>query len=223
MPDDDLRALLAGARVGDFVTATSAGIEATYLPVVYEPGGDGWGSFHLHLQRVNPQWRSLGEEALLILHGNTHLIRADYYAGSTSVGTLNYETAHVYGSAVVHDDPDYLWWVTERVAELNEPQWRIGDLDREAGEKMLRGAVGVELRISRVEAKAKLSQNKSPDVIRRLAEHLEGDRNPEAAALLRDRSLPLAEQRQVAIDAARETHLRRQAASRGEGDSSDVR
>ena len=83
------------------------------------------------------------------------------------VPTWNYVTAHVYGELVVHDDPV---WVEDLVRRLTgkheayrEHPWSVDDAPRAFIEGQLRAIVGVELVVSRIEAKAKLSQNRSAE------------------------------------------------------------
>jgi transcriptional regulator len=86
------------------------------------------------------------------------------------VPTWNYVTAHVYGQLIVHDDPAWVEDVVRRLTAKHEaarlaspaqpPAWSVDDAPRTFIEGQLRAIVGLELRITRIEAKAKLSQNR---------------------------------------------------------------
>ncbi len=86
------------------------------------------------------------------------------------VPTWNYVTAHVYGRLVVHDDPGWVEGVVRRLTAKHEaarrqspgqpPEWSVDDAPRRFIEGQLRAIVGLELQITRIEAKAKLSQNR---------------------------------------------------------------
>ncbi len=82
------------------------------------------------------------------------------------VPTWNYLTAHVYGALHVRDDADYVRWVVEQLTAKHEATsehpWSVEDAPSRFIEGQLRAIVGVELQITRVEAKAKASQNRSP-------------------------------------------------------------
>lgn len=161
---DDLLAHLGAA---DLITATPEGVVATLLPLVYDPGSR---VLRGHLARNNDQWRrQVVGEALVIVRGPDTYISPSWYPSKTEHGrvvpTWNYVTAHVYGRLTVHDDPA---WVERNVRELTghhearRPQpWSVDDAPREYIEGALRAIVGVELLITRVEAKFKLSQNQS--------------------------------------------------------------
>src|SRR6201999_3369547 len=86
------------------------------------------------------------------------------------VPTWNYVTAHVYGRLVVHDDPVWVEDIVRRLTAKHEtarlaspgqsPAWSVDDAPRKFIEGQLRAIVGLELQITRIEAKAKLSQNR---------------------------------------------------------------
>lgn len=199
-------ALLAGCGAVDLVSTSARGLDATMVPIVYEPGVGEHGRLLAHLSRVNPQWRDVADEVLVIAHGPDHFVSADWQPSPTAVGTWNYETVHAYGDLVVHDDIDFCRDVVRAVAAKHEPRWRYDDVDPAAMDLMLRAVVGVEIRLTRVVGKAKLSQNKHPDVIRSIMAGLAENGRPDGAALLAERSLPVAEARQACVDEIAERH-----------------
>jgi transcriptional regulator len=121
--------------------------------------------------RKNEHWKreTIGE-ALVIARGPDAYISPGWYASKAEHGkvvpTWNYITAHVYGELVIHDDTAWLEDIVRRLTERHEaasPQpWSVDDAPRPFVDGQLRAIVGVELRISRIEAKAKLGQNRSP-------------------------------------------------------------
>lgn len=171
VPDDEVRALLAGHGAGDLVTShEQAGLTATLLPFVHEPAADGWGSLHGHLARNNPQWQGAsGTEALVVLRGPDGYVSPDWYATKREHGrvvpTWDYLTVHVHGRLVVHDDTTWVRRVVEALTAKHEAgmprPWSVDDAPARYVEGQLRAVVGVEVEITRVEAKAKLSQNRS--------------------------------------------------------------
>jgi transcriptional regulator len=167
---DAVHELLAAARAVDLVTATADGLLATFLPVVFDETAGPHGSLLAHFARNNDQWRSapIGE-ALAIVRGPDAYISPGWYATKAEHGrvvpTWNYVTAHVYGELVVHDDPEWVAALVERLTDRQESgrdqPWSVGDAPEKFVAGQLRAIVGVELVISRVEAKLKLSQNRS--------------------------------------------------------------
>ncbi|ORW32125.1 transcriptional regulator [Mycobacterium paraense] len=159
--------LLTHHGAADLITATPEGMVATTLPFVYDPE---MRTLRGHIARGNDQWRCpVVGEALVIMRGPDAYVSPAWYPSKAEHGrvvpTWNYVTAHVYGRLAVHDDPA---WVERNVRELTErheagrPQpWSVDDAPRQFIEGQLRGIVGMEVRISRIEAKFKLSQNRS--------------------------------------------------------------
>jgi transcriptional regulator len=175
--DADVAALLEHLGAADLITATADGLLATMLPLIHEaPGasaaaGDG-GRLMGHVARNNRHWKvaPVGE-AMVIVRGPDAYISPSWYPTKQEHGrvvpTWNYITAHVHGRLVVHDDPA---WVEANVRALtarheeSRPQpWSVDDAPLPYLAGQLRAIVGVEIVISRIEAKFKLSQNRSTE------------------------------------------------------------
>jgi transcriptional regulator len=169
MDDEAVRRLLVEHGAGDLVTATAEGLLATMLPFVHDADASPGGSLLGHVARNNPQWQvpPLGE-AMVILRGPDAYITPSWYAAKAEHGrvvpTWNYVTVHVHGELVVHDDAGWLADVVHRLTEKHEAgregRWAVADAPPAFVAGQLRAIVGLELRISRIEAKAKLSQNR---------------------------------------------------------------
>jgi transcriptional regulator len=162
--------LLTNHGAANLVTATPAGMLATLLPFVYDRTIGEYGALLGHVARNNEQWKVpvLGE-ALVIMAGPDAYISPSAYATKKEHGrvvpTWNYVTAHIYGRLVIHDDPAWLENLVRRLTEKHEEQsaepWSVDDAPATFVAGQLRAIVGVELVINRIEAKAKLSQNRS--------------------------------------------------------------
>jgi transcriptional regulator len=177
-PDDAMVGeLLHRHGAADLVTVTAEGLVATMLPFVYVPGApgapdaDGLGTLHGHLARNNPQWKLPAQgDSLVIVRGPDAYISPAWYASKVEHGrvvpTWNYVTAHVYGRLVVHDDAAWTEDLVRRLTAKHEAgrahPWSVDDAPPEFIAGQLRAIVGVELLITRIEAKAKLSQNRPP-------------------------------------------------------------
>ena len=175
--DDEVAELLANSGAADLITATTDGLLATMLPLIYEaPGGSDEAGDHGrllgHIARNNRQWTTapIGE-AMVIVRGPNAYISPAWYATKREHGrvvpTWNYVTAHIHGRLVVHDDAA---WVEANVRaltarhEASRPQpWSVDDAPLPYIEGQLKAIVGVEIVITRIEAKFKLSQNRSTD------------------------------------------------------------
>ena len=167
---DATQDLLAAPAAANLVTMTAHGMLATLLPLLYVPSAGAQGALHGHLARNNTQWSepAIGE-ALVILQGADAYVSPAWYASKAAHGrvvpTWNYSTAHVYGTLVVHDDPAWLGSHVRGLTELHERRsdrpWSVDDAPERFIAGQLRGIVGIEVLITRIEAKTKLSQNRS--------------------------------------------------------------
>ena len=169
MDDDAVQELLREHGAGDLVTATAEGLVATMLPFVYDASRGPHGALLGHVARNNEHWRHAPVgEALVILRGPDAYVSPQWYAAKREHGrvvpTWNYVTAHVYGELVVHDDVDWLDDLVRQLTakhEAGRPEpWAVDDAPPRFVAGQLRAIVGMELVISRIEAKAKLSQNR---------------------------------------------------------------
>ena len=171
-PDDrDVRQLLAHHGAADLVTDGDDGLEATMLPFVHDPEQ---GTLLGHFARNNDHWkRAEGRPGLVIVRGPDSYISPSWYASKAEHGrvvpTWNYLTAHVHGTVAVHDDVDWVEDVVRRLTRKHEAgrpaPWSVDDAPERYFRGQLRAIVGVEVRIDRIDAKFKLSQNRpAPDI-----------------------------------------------------------
>lgn len=199
--EDEVRELLARVGAVDLVTATHDGLLATMLPMVYDAPGsrDGIGAFGAllgHVARKNPQWQTpiLGP-AMAILRGPDAYISPSWYATKREHGrvvpTWNYVVVQAHGRLRIHDDAAWLEENVRRLsikheAERAEP-WSVDDAPAAYVAGQLRAIVGVELLIDRLEAKTKLSQNRSADDIDGVIDGLAADGERSVSAAMRAR------------------------------------
>jgi transcriptional regulator len=169
-PDDAaVSELLHHHGAADLITVTADGLVATMLPFMYVPEAGVRGALHGHVARNNPQWKLPAQgDAMAIVRGPDAYISPGWYASKAEHGrvvpTWNYLTAHVYGELIVHDDPVWTEDLVRRLTAKHEAgstrPWSVDDAPPEYIAGQLRAIVGVELAITRIEAKAKLSQNR---------------------------------------------------------------
>jgi transcriptional regulator len=139
---------------------------ANQVPFLVERRG-GQLVLQAHLARANPQLAELdrGGEALAIFQGPHAYVSPSWYLAGPAVPTWNYAAVHAYGQVRTIADPDWLRVMVRRLSERHEareptPPWRIDDLPEPYVGSMLKGIVGVEIEVSRLEGKFKLSQNR---------------------------------------------------------------
>ncbi|WP_029138453.1 FMN-binding negative transcriptional regulator [Nakamurella lactea] len=165
------------AATAEFVRRVAAGtlitpgpdglVDATLLPILW----DGEQRLVAHLARANEQWRRIGDggQGLVVVQGPDAYVSPAWYASKAEHGrvvpTWNYSAVHLRGAVTVHDDPDWLRQVVTDLTDFHEAgrehPWQVADAPPRYVDGQLRAIVGVELTVTRVEAKAKWSQNRS--------------------------------------------------------------
>lgn len=191
MNHDDVLEMLSGMGAGDLITPHDGGLAVTYLPWVFDRTGGEHGILRSHIARLNPHadvLRGTEAESLLIVHGQDCYISPKWYppGNPQQVPTWDYVVLHVHGRVAVHSDPDWiLAQITDQAAKFEEglsAPWTVEDAPENYIAGMARAIVGLELSITSIEAKAKLSQNKSPedvagivDGLRSVGDHASAD------------------------------------------------
>jgi transcriptional regulator len=165
---------------------------ATHMPLLWDPERR---IVRGHIARANPQWKLGAGRGLIVLAGPEAYVSPSFYPSKAEHGktvpTWNYQAVHFSGAIEWFDDPARLEGVLRRLSEFHESDraepWRIEDAPLAYISAMLRGIVGVEMQVERVEAKRKLSQNKNaPDFDGVIAGLEHGDAAAaEIAALMR--------------------------------------
>jgi transcriptional regulator len=156
--------------MAQLVTMTGDGLVATPLPMLYEPLVGGLGSLVGHVARANRQWKDTlpAVEALAIFTGSNAYISPNWYPSKIEHGnvvpTWNYETLHIRGQFVAHDDAEWKHALVTRLTQHHESQfdapWAVTDAPPDYIDSMLKAIVGIELQVTSIQAKRKLSQNR---------------------------------------------------------------
>lgn len=137
---------------------------ATHLPLLVQEAGDQI-VVQGHMAKANPHWKSMkeGEESLVIFHGPHAYISPSLYEIRESVPTWNYAAVHVYGDATLFTDEEGLKATLHRMINTFESsymaQW--SELSDQYHSRMMKHIVGFEIKAKRLEAKFKLSQNRT--------------------------------------------------------------
>ncbi|MGO4327149.1 FMN-binding negative transcriptional regulator [Cupriavidus sp. 2TAF22] len=177
-----LHARITQHPFGTLITHGDGGLDANHIPFELVTGEGELGTLRAHVARANPVWQSVanGDEVLAVFHAGDAYISPNWYPGKHEsherVPTWNYMVVHAHGRITILDDERYLRGVVGRLTrthEASQPKpWKMGDAPRDYLEAMLKAIVGVQIEITRLVGKSKLSQNRETRDIRGAAEAL---------------------------------------------------
>jgi transcriptional regulator len=176
-----LLAELCAVVPATLVTHGPEGFRASILPMLFDRDDGPHGTLRGHLARGNPQWRTIeasvaaggdgdgAGEALAIFDGPDAYVSPAWYEDKRLTGkvvpTWNYVTIQAHGTISTIHDPDWLIPHVGRLVARHEAgrtdPWALADAPEDYIQTQARAIVGLELRITRLEAKAKLTQNRS--------------------------------------------------------------
>lgn len=195
-----MQAFIEAHPFGALVTASPSGLFATHLPLVLDRERGNYGTLWGHIARANPHHELAGEgsEALVLFTGVDSYVTPSLYPSKAKHGkvvpTWNYIAVHAHGTLRFVREPDalkrHLAQLTARHEAPRPQPWSIDDAPDGYVDKQLRAIVGVELEITRLDGKWKMSQNRGAEDIDGVIEGLgESDdaRQREVADVVRAR------------------------------------
>lgn len=182
----EVKRLIRAHPWATIVSGTEGGLVASHYPVMLEEDREEI-SVVSHFGKPDDALHELGRgEVLVIVQGPHDYVSPSWYEPGDVIPTWNHVTAHLYGvPEILSDEENYT--VLSRLTDHFEqafPGGRSLAEDEEGSRRMAKGTVGIRMRVTRFEARAKLSQNKKPEVADRIAEQLDS-RNPDLACEMR--------------------------------------
>ncbi len=174
---EEVKRLIRENPWATIVSSTAAGMVASHYPIVLEEHADGI-SIVSHVGRPDEVAHELGrQEVLIVVQGPHGYISPAWYDDPASfVPTWNHVTAHLYGIPEVLDESENFRVLGDLVDRFEQrmPHPVSLDIDATRARRIALGTVGIRVRITRFDARAKLSQNQPPEVIGRVIEALDG-------------------------------------------------
>ncbi|MBH9577071.1 FMN-binding negative transcriptional regulator [Inhella proteolytica] len=167
---EELERIVRENPLGMLVTHGAAGLDAEHLPFWLEEDEGGALRLLAHVARANPVWQTVreGEPVLVVFRGVQGYISPNWYPGKQEthrrVPTWNYEVVHAHGSLQARDgDEKFLRGALARLTRQHEASqptpWKMGDAPPDFLAEILQHIVGIEVRVTRLEGKRKLSQH----------------------------------------------------------------
>lgn len=183
---DEVRRLVRNHPWATFVSPTESGLVASHYPVILDDEDEDI-TIVSHFGRPDDVLHELGDhEVLVIVQGPHDYVSSSWYAPGDLVPTWNHVTAHLYGTPeILSEEENYamLSRLTDHF-EQHHPHGRSLAEDEAGSRRAAKGAVGLRVQVTRFEARAKLSQNKTPEVTGRITRELEAV-NPALAEEIR--------------------------------------
>jgi len=177
--DDDAWRVVRDAGAGSLVRVTATGLASVFVPVIVSEDRR---TLSTHVAKANPWWRSLedGAEVLALFVAASAYVTPLWYPSRHEnagvVPTWNYVAAEVRGTLRVRDDDEWkrtqVQSLTDHFEEGFDTPWRLSDAPDDYVASMLKGIVGLEVSVTSIEGKAKLSQNRSDEDVASVRDHL---------------------------------------------------
>ncbi|CAN2534172.1 Protease+synthase+and+sporulation+protein+PAI+2 [Methylocapsa aurea] len=165
---ETIAALIEARPLAALTRLVNGAIVADHIPFLFDAEAN---ALRAHVARANPLWRDFDStsEALAIFAGLDHYVTPSWYATKRETGkvvpTWNYEAVHVYGRLRAIEDAN---WIRALLRDLTAHReatrpapWALADAPADFIDAQLKAVVGIELSITRIEAKRKLSQNRN--------------------------------------------------------------
>lgn len=164
---NEIQRIVVENSLGILVTKNKS-LDANHIPFFYDPSEGEMGVLTAHVARANPLWKDITDnDALIIFRGVQTYVSPNWYPSKhethRKVPTWNYEAVHMHGKLTIHDDKKFILGVIGRLTKNHEAQepkpWKMSDAPKDYMNMLLKEIVGIQITITKVEAKAKLNQN----------------------------------------------------------------
>ena len=184
---EEIKRLIRENPWATIVSNTANGLVASHYPVILEEDDDI--TIVSHVGRPDEQLHELGtSEVLVIIQGPHGYISPGWYDKGDFIPTWNHVTAHLYGTPEILSDEENFRVLGELVHHFEDdmPHPVTLDVDEDAARRIAKGTVGLRLRVTRFDARLKLSQNKAPEVADRIIGELQAGEHYSSPSLARE-------------------------------------
>ncbi|MGV8884797.1 MAG: FMN-binding negative transcriptional regulator [Microbacteriaceae bacterium] len=174
---DEVKRLIRENAWATMISHTATGLVASHYPFVLEETDEGI-SMVSHVGRPDELLHELGShEILVIIQGPHGYISPGWYEGHSFIPTWNHVTAHLYGTPEILGDEENFGVLDDLVNhfEKHMPDPVSLEIDEKYARRISKGTVGIRLRVTRFDARLKLSQDKPDHVKASVIAALEGD------------------------------------------------
>ena len=192
--EEDRKKIVEFLRSNGFpalVSQDGENLLATHLPVEVVENADGSLTILGHKSRANPQWKSFGDQEVLLIFQGAHTYISPRWYNHVNVPTWNYINVHVYGKVRMLEGEELRSLLSELIAKHETGTgYSMDGLPADFVEKEMRGVAGFALEVTRLDAASKLSQNRDDESYASIISHLEArgdDTSAEIAHEMKER------------------------------------
>ncbi len=170
--NEELKRTIAAYPLGALIVNGPNGLDANHVPFLIDEASTNPKRLLAHISRANPLWKEAkdGDEVLIIFRAEDAYISPNWYPSKhdfhKQVPTWNYRVVHVHGRLYIRDCERFVRGVVARLTRTHEGQigssrpWKMTDSSPEYIDQMLSAIVGIEIEVTKIVGKWKLSQNK---------------------------------------------------------------
>lgn len=188
-----MQGLIRAFPLGLLITGVDGALTANPIPFILDIEAGEQGVLRCHVARANAQWKDIGEgrDALVVFQGAQHYVHPGWYETKRETGkvvpTWNYATVQIKGRARVMDDAA---WIARQIRDLTDMMegaypkpWAVDDAPTPYIDAQLRGIVGIEITVTAMMGKWKVSQNRTDADVEGVIEGLRQRSDDEAQAM----------------------------------------
>jgi transcriptional regulator len=188
-----MQGLIRAFPLGLLITGVDGALTANPIPFCLDIEAGDQGVLRCHVARANTQWKEIGDgcDALVVFQGAQHYVHPGWYETKRETGkvvpTWNYAMVQVKGRARVMDDAA---WLSRQIRDLTEMMegaypkpWAVDDAPAPYIDAQMRGIIGIEVAITAMMGKWKVSQNRNEADREGVIEGLRAQSDAEAAAM----------------------------------------
>lgn len=182
---EEILAFIERFSFGILISKESKKIVGSHIPILYRRNSQKL-VLEAHIALGNSQWKEMEGQEVLVIFSEPHAyISTMNYLTDQTVPTWNYMAVHMYGYVKIVNDDKGIQDIMERTMVKYEPayfqKWK--GMSEEFRSRMLKGIVSFEIEITDIQAKAKLSQNKSEQEVDRIVSSLKDSPIPSESLL----------------------------------------
>ena len=183
--EEDPEKILAFLKQNNFPAIVSFDGErpiATHAPVEVVNDEHGNITIYAHMSRANPQWKTFGEQEILLIFQGAHTYISPRWYNHVNVPTWNYMMVHVYGH-VRFLEGDELVALFSRLVQHheNDTGYSLESLPQDFVMKEMKGTAGFAIQVTRIDAGYKLSQNRNDEDHENIVQELDKRGDPDSA------------------------------------------